>query len=106
MRELANTGRRFLADEAKAHGFLNRVEPDHAAALASERALALEIAAKSPLAMTGVKAVLNYGRDHSLADGLEYVALWNAAMLQGEDVPAAVGAQMRKESARFADLKA
>ena len=106
VRELAYTGRRFPADEAKAHGFLNRVEPDHAAALASARALALEIAARSPLAMTGIKTVLNYGRDHSIADGLEYVALWNAAMLQGEDVPAAVGAQMRKESARFADLKA
>ena len=106
VRELAYTGRRFPAEEAKSHGFLNRVESDHAAALASARSLALEIAAKSPLAMTGIKAVLNHGRDHSIADGLEYVALWNAGMLQGEDLSAAVGAQMRKETARFADLKA
>ncbi len=105
VRELAYTGRRFPAEEAARHGFLNRVEPDHAAALASARALALEIASKSPLAMTGIKAVLNRGRDQSIEEGLEYVALWNAAMLQGEDVPAAVGAQMRKEQARFADLK-
>lgn len=105
IRELAYTGRRFPADEARANGFLNRVEPDHAAALASARALAHEIAAKSPLAITGIKQVLNRGRDQSIAEGLEYVALWNAAMLQGEDVPAAVGAQMRKETPQFGDLK-
>lgn len=105
IRELAYTGRRFPAAEAKAHGFLNRVEPDHELALASAHALAQEIASKSPLAITGIKAVLNRGRDQSIEEGLEYVALWNAAMLQGEDVPAAVGAQMRKETPRFADLK-
>ena len=105
IRELAYTGRRFGAAEAKSFGFLNRVEPDHAAAVASAQALAAEIATKSPLAIAGIKAVLDHGRDHSIDDGLEYVALWNAAMLQGEDVPAAVGAQMRRETARFADLK-
>ena len=55
--------------------------------------------------MTGIKRVLNHGRDHSIEDGLEYVALWNAAMLQGEDVPNAVRAQMAKQTAVFADLK-
>ena len=105
IRELAYTGRRFGAEEAARHGFLNRVEPTHEAALAAGQALAREIAAKSPLAITGIKAVLNHGRDHSIDDGLEYVAVWNAAMLQGTDVPEAVGAQMRKEAAAFADLK-
>ncbi len=104
IRELAYTGRRFGAEEARAHGFLNRVEATPDAALASAQALAREIAAKSPLAITGIKAVLNHGRDHSIDDGLDYVAVWNAAMLQGADVPEAVGAQMRKETARFADL--
>ena len=106
IRELAYTGRRFPADEAARHGFLNRVEADHAAALASARALALEIASKSPLVITGIKEVLNRGREQTIEEGLEYVALWNSAMLQGDDVPAAVGAQMRKEKAHFADLKA
>ena len=49
VRELAYTGRRFGAAEAKGYGFLNRVEADHAAALASGHALArrdrVEIAA-------------------------------------------------------------
>lgn len=106
VRELAYTGRRFGADEAKHWGFLNRVEEDHGAALAAARVMAGEIAARSPLAMTGIKRVLNHGRDHSIEDGLEYVALWNAAMLQGEDVLRAVQAQMLKQGAVFADLKA
>ena len=106
IRELAYTGRRFTAEEAKAHGFLNRVAADHDAALASAHELAREIAGKSPLAITGIKAVLNHGRDHSIDDGLEYVAVWNAGMLQGTDVPNAVGAQQRREQAVYADLTA
>ncbi len=106
VRELCYTGRRFPAAEAAKWCFLNRVEIDHAAALAAADAMALEIAAKSPLAITGIKHVLNHGRDHSIEQGLDYVALWNAAMLQGEDVPVAVGAQMAKQQARFGDLRA
>jgi enoyl-CoA hydratase len=105
VRELAYTGRRFTAAEARHWGFLNRVEEDQTQALAAARALAAEIAAKSPLAITGIKRVLNHGRDHSIADGLEYVALWNAAMLQGEDVPKAVQAQLQKSEASYADLQ-
>jgi enoyl-CoA hydratase len=106
VRELAYTGRRFPAAEAKHWGFLNQVAADHDSALAAARAMAEDIAGKSPLAITGIKRVLNHGRDHSIEDGLEYVALWNAAMLQGEDVPSAVQAQMAKKQAVFADLKA
>ena len=106
IRELAYTGRRFGAEEARHWGFLNRVEPDHAAAVAAAMELARQIAAKSPLAVAGVKQVLNAGRDMTIDAGLEYVAVWNAAMLQGEDMAAAVTAQATKSQARFADLKA
>ncbi len=106
IRELAFTGRKFPAAEAKQYGFVNSIEADHAAALAAGEAMARTIAAKSPLAMTGIKHVLNYGRDHTIDQGLDYVALWNAAMLQGEDVPNAVGAQMAKRKAVYADLRA
>jgi enoyl-CoA hydratase len=106
VRELAYTGRRFPAAEAKHYGFVNAVHPDHDAALAAATAMAEQIAAKSPLAITGIKHVLNHGRDHSIEDGLEYVALWNAGMLQGEDVPNAVKAQMARQEAVFANLKA
>ncbi len=106
VRELAYTGRRFPAAEAAKWGFVNRIEDSHAGALAAAETMAREIAAKSPLAITGIKQVLNYGRDHSIADGLDYVAVWNAGMLQGDDMKEAVKAQMARQSATFANLKA
>jgi len=106
IRELAYTGRRWTAAEAQAQGFLNRVLPSHADTVEAAMQLAREIAGKSPLAIAGIKQVLNAGRDMTLAQGLEYVAVWNAAMLQGEDMQAAVMAQMAKASAEFADLAA
>lgn len=104
VRELAYTGRRWLADEALAHGFLNRLLPDRASCIAAALALAADIAAKSPLAITGIKQVLNRGRDQSIAESLEQVALWNAAMLPGADVGKAVAAQMAQQAASFDDL--
>lgn len=106
IRELAYTGRKFPAAEALRYGFVNRVEDTQADALAAAEVMAREICSKSPLAITGVKQVLNYGRDHSVADGLEYVAVWNAGMLQGEDMKEAVKAQMTRQSATYANLKA
>ena len=106
IRELAYTGRRWTAQEAERHGFLNRVLPSHEAAVEAALDMAREIATKSPLAITGIKQVLNHGRGRTIEDGLEYVAVWNAAMLQGEDMKKAVMAQMTKASAEFDDLAA
>jgi len=61
---------------------------------------------KSPLAITGIKAVLNHGRDATIAQGLDYVATWNAGMLQGSDLPEAMRAQAEKRAAMFPDLAA
>jgi len=105
IRELCYTGRRMLAEEAMRTGLVNRVVADHAAVVEAALALAREIAAKSPLAITGIKAVLNEGRDMSIQQGLDYVATWNAAMLFTEDVGKAVQAQMTRSAAAFADLK-
>lgn len=104
VRELAYTGRRWKAAEAERQGFLNRVLPDAQSCTAAALELAHEIAAKSPLVIAGIKQVLNRGRDQGIAEGLEQVALWNAAMLQGEDVGRAVAAQMAKKTADYADL--
>ena len=41
-----------------------------------------EIAAKSPLAIWGSKEMINYARDHSVADGLNYIATWQTGMFQ------------------------
>src|SRR5262249_4803919 len=104
-RELAYTGRTLPAEAARAAGLVNEVYPDHASMLEAVAALARSIAGHSPLAMAGTKEMLNYGRDHSVADGLNYVATWNAAMLMGDDMAEAMRAGRAKRPPRFADLK-
>jgi len=47
--------------------------------------------------------MLNYGRDHSVADGLNYVATWNAAMMMSADLSEAMGAQREKRVPKFGD---
>jgi enoyl-CoA hydratase len=89
VRELAYTGRTADAAEAQAMGLVTRVYPTREALQAGVREIAATIAAKSPLAIRGVKEMLNYARDHSVADGLDHVATWNAAMLLSEDLMAA-----------------
>ena len=77
---------------------------DFDAGLAGVREVAEEIAGKSPLAMAGTKEMLNYARDHTIADGLNYVAAWNAAMLGSADLMEAMQAQKDKRPAQFEDL--
>ena len=102
--ELAYTGRRFRADEAKAIGLLSQVLPDGTALESAAMQLARDIADKSPLAIAGIKRNLAYARDHSVADGLDYIATWNAGMLRSAELMTAVQAKMAKTKATFADL--
>ncbi|MFZ1682011.1 MAG: crotonase/enoyl-CoA hydratase family protein [Rhizobiaceae bacterium] len=102
--ELAYSGRRFDAAEALSIGLVSQVLDDRAAMIATAMELAQGIAARSPLAIAGIKRNLAYSRDHSVADGLDYIATWNAAMLRPEDLMAAVQAKMTKSPAVFADL--
>jgi enoyl-CoA hydratase len=102
--ELAYSGRRFMADEARAIGLVSQVALDRAALDRTALELARDIAAKSPLAIAGIKRNLAYARDHSVADGLDYIATWNAGMLRGGELMSAVQAKMAKTKAVFADL--
>ncbi len=102
-RDWCLTGRRFDAAEADRRGLLSAVLPDAEATLAHARTLAHTITAKSPLAIRGTKEVLNYSRDHTIEDGLKFVATWNAAMLLSNDIQAAVMASMQGQTAQFAD---
>jgi enoyl-CoA hydratase len=98
VRELAYTGRTMDAGEAQVVGLVNRVYPDQDALLAGVAQLAAQIAAKSPIAVRGVKQMLLYTRDHSVSDGLEYVATWNSGMLSQQDVMASVSAAASPEA--------
>ena len=102
--ELCYSGRRFDAEEARTMGLVSRVLADRDALMAAANELAQSIAEKSPLAIAGIKRNLAYARDHTIADGLDYIATWNGGMLRSEDLMAAVQAKMAKSRATFADL--
>ncbi|OAE11147.1 enoyl-CoA hydratase [Pseudomonas simiae] len=103
LRELAYTGRQFGAEEARSIGLVNRVYADYESLLAGVMEIAQQIAAKSPIAVTGTKAMISYMRDHTVNDGLEYVATWNSAMLQSNDLRVAIAAHMSKQKPEFVD---
>jgi enoyl-CoA hydratase len=100
-REMAFTGCKLPSDRALQCGLVNDVFDDKDAMLARARELATEIASFSPLAVQGTKEVLNYSDDHNLRDGLEYIALWNAAFLKSKDVTEAITAFMEKREPQF-----
>jgi enoyl-CoA hydratase len=104
VRELAYTGRRMMSEEACRVALLNSAHADAPTALAAAMALAHDIASKAPVAIAGIKQVLNAGRSQSIEDGLDYVATWNAAMLMGQDLQEAVAAQMQKRIANYENL--
>ena len=104
MREMAYTGRRMYADEAKETGLVSDTYESQEEMLAAANELAKVIASKSPVAIYGLKAVMNYSRDHSVSEGLEYNALWSGAMLSQKDMTEAITANMEKRDASFNDL--
>jgi enoyl-CoA hydratase len=101
VRELAYTGRRMSAQRAKEVGLVNEVFPTHGALLGGVLEIAREIAEKSPLAIWGSKQMLNYARDHSVEDGLEYIATWQAGMFFGTDMAEAFRAKAEKRKPAF-----
>jgi enoyl-CoA hydratase/carnithine racemase len=99
--ELAYTGKDITAARAQAIGLVNETSPDPEQLLADARALAAEIAANSPLAVQGTKAVLSAGEGRSVAEGLEFVAVWNAGSLASDDLSEAMTAFMEKRPGVF-----
>jgi enoyl-CoA hydratase len=99
--ELAYTGKDITSARAKEIGLVNDVLPDADAALAAARALAEEIAANSPLAVQGTKAVLRACEGKSVSEGLDYVATWNAGFLASDDLVEAMSAFMEKRAPEF-----
>jgi enoyl-CoA hydratase len=103
VRELAYTGRSFDAQEAKNIGLVNRLFDSREALYAGVHEIAATIAAKSPLSIRGTKEMITYVRDHSVADSLNYIATWNAAMLMSQDLTEAMTANMAKKAPSFKD---
>ena len=104
MREMAYTGRRMYAEEAKEAGLVSGTYESQEALLEAANKLDSEIASKSPVAIYGLKAVMNYSRDHNVNDSLEYNALWSGAMLSQKDMTEQMTANMEKRDASFNEL--
>lgn len=101
LRELAFTGADVGAERAGAMGLVNDVYPDRNAVLTAARDLAARIAGNPPLVVQGVKDVLNAAREPRMAEGLRYVAAWNAAFLPSHDLGEAMQAFFERRPPRF-----
>lgn len=104
VRELAFTGRNFSAQEALALGLVNQVFESQEAMLDGVMVIAAQIAKHSPLAVTGCKEMLNYSRDHSVADSLKYMATWQSGMFRPHDMMKTFQAKATKSQAQFDNL--
>ncbi len=99
--EIVYTGRDFDATEAENIGLVTRVLTNAEATQAEAASVARQIAANSPLAVQGSKAVLAAEEGMSTGDALDHVALWNAAFIQSNDVQEAVTAFIEKRQPEF-----
>jgi len=98
MAELAFTGRKLYGEEAKQIGLVNHTYSDKEKMMDGVKELAVNIASKSPLVIRGIKEMLLYKRDHTVADSLANMANYNAAMLMSEDLAEAMNAYMTKQT--------
>lgn len=100
-RELAFTGKDITASRALAINLVNEVFDTPEATIEAARQMAREIADNPPLVVQGIKRVMNYTSEKAVADGLGYVAAWNAAFLQSNDLMEAMTAFMERRAPQF-----
>ena len=96
-KEWALTARDIKAQEAKKCFLVNRVFSDQSGLLKEVLQIAELIRDKSALAVRGTKKILNYSRDHSVMESLDYVATWNAAVLPSKYLQDAVMGRLGKK---------
>tara|TARA_R110000737_G_scaffold20170_1_gene38424 strand:+ start:4003 stop:4875 length:873 start_codon:yes stop_codon:yes gene_type:complete len=104
VRELAYTGRNMGAVEAKECGLVNQVFADQASLLEGVMKIAVQIAGHSPLAVAGCKEMINYTRDHTVADALNYMATWQTGMFQMPDIQEAMTAAKERRKPVYEEL--
>lgn len=102
VRELCLTGATFDAAEAARIGFVSRVVSQQNANDAIQ--ICCQIAKHSPVAVAGTKKSLNYSRDHTVAEGLEHVALHNSLALMSNDLVASFTAGASGAQPIFTEL--
>ena len=105
-RQMSYTAERLPAAKAKEIGLVNEVFDTPEALLDGVMAIARQIAAHSPLAVTGCKRMIDYARDHSTEDALNHVLVWNAGMLRPEDIRESFVAKNEGRAPSFDNLRA
>jgi enoyl-CoA hydratase len=104
VKELAFTGRNFSAQEAKEYGFVNRLYESHDSLIEGALEIANEIASNSPAAVYGCKRVIDFSRDHTIDEGLEWINMWNASMLSQSELMEGFQSYKSKKEGNFAEL--
>ena len=100
--ELAFTGEDISAERAAAIGLVNSLHGDSDEdVIGAAHDLARRIAANSPLAVKGTKAVLRAAEERAIADGLDFVARWNTMYLKSNDLAEAMSAFAERRAPVF-----
>ncbi|KAJ8101842.1 ClpP/crotonase-like domain-containing protein [Lipomyces tetrasporus] len=102
-KDVVYTARVFGAQEALVHGFVSKVAENKQKGFEDALELANVIAAKSPIAVQGSKHLINYSKDRTVQEGLEYTATWNAFAI-GRDMKDAIAAALSKAKPRYGKL--
>ncbi|XP_058103707.1 delta(3,5)-Delta(2,4)-dienoyl-CoA isomerase, peroxisomal-like [Magnolia sinica] len=102
--EMILTCRKINGREAKELGLISKVFASKEEMEEGVRVIAEAIAAKSPLTVAGTKQVMLKSRDLTINQGLDYVAVWNAAMLLSDDLDESIAAHIQKRKPIYAKL--
>eukprot|EP01080_Neovahlkampfia_damariscottae_P003130 gene3130-5446_t len=99
--EMSLTGSDYTSVHVSKFGLVNNVFETKEELLKEARRMASIISSNSPLVVQATKHILDYSSEHSVAEGLEYVALWNSAFLRSEDLNEAIMSFMQKKTPKF-----
>ncbi len=100
--EMALTGKDVTAERAVAIGLANSLYgPGSAEVFSAALEMAREIAANSPLAVRGTKAVLAANDGRTVDEGLDFVARWNTMYLASNDLREAMTAFVERRPPTF-----
>jgi len=102
-RQMALTGEPINAKIALMSGLVSSVYENKDVMLEEARKLCSTIAGLSPYTVQATKLVLNYSEEHSVEDGLEYIALWNNGFMgkTRDDIAEAISSFFSKRKPKF-----
>lgn len=104
-KEICLSARPFSAEEAFQHQFVSKIVSGGKQQLVDVGLeLAKLIATKSPVAVQGTKNILDAAYGRLVEDNLNYTAVWNAGMLQSNDVEKAMLSGLKRRTPTFEKL--